>query len=168
MENNCKTGRSVLTMVDNVFWFIDTAIYLCMIGIVLLQIFARVFLPRVPAWTEEMSRYLQIYLVAFGAGLAIKHEAFVSVETIFGFISKKAGIVLKILQNIIVFVLFAFFFWYSIDLYKLGIPRSAVTMPFITMNVIYFSMILMSASALFYIVRAEYLLIKELRMEVRR
>ena len=163
MQDGCKSENTVWRVLDATFGIIDIIVYISMIGVVLLQIFARVCLPKVPSWTEELSRYLQVYLVAFGAGLAIKYDSFVGVETIFGFIGKKAGLILKMVNNIIVFVLFAFFAVYSIELYKLGIPRTAVTMPSITMNMIYFSMLLMSVSSLFYVIRKELSLIHEFR-----
>lgn len=168
MQDNCKSGKTILNMLDNAFWVIDMIVYVCMIGVVLLQIFARVCLPKVPSWTEELSRYLQVYLVAFGAGLAIKYDSFVSVDTVFGFIGKKAGLLIKIINNIVVFIMFIFLTKYSLELYELGIPRTAVTMPSITMNMIYFSMILMSASAVFYILRKEIDLVREFREEGKK
>lgn len=168
MQDGCKSENTVWKVLDATFGIIDIIVYICMIGVVLLQIFARVCLPKVPSWTEELSRYLQVYLVAFGAGLAIKYDSFVGVETIFGLIGKKAGLILKMINNVIVFVLFVFFAVYSIDLYKLGIPRTAVTMPSITMNVIYFSMFLMSVSSLFYVLRKEFSLIREFREEGKK
>lgn len=163
MQDGCKSENTILNIFDTIFWVIDVIVYVCMIGVVLLQIFARVCLPKVPSWTEELSRYLQVYLVAFGAGLAIKYDSFVSVETVFGFIGKKAGLILKMVNNVVIFILFAFFMVYSFKLYKLGIPRMAVTMPSITMNMIYFSMILMSGSTLLYILRKEMDLFREFR-----
>lgn len=163
MQEEKRYLGKIFDSLDFVFGWVDMAVYVCMILVVLLQIFARVMLPKVPAWTEELSRYLQVYLVAFGAGLAIKYDSFVSVETVFQFLGRRPGIVLKIIDNLVVFVMFAFFFWYSIEFYELGIPRSAVTMPGITMNVIYFSMILMSISVLFYIIRKEINLVRQLK-----
>jgi len=163
MRERKKPGGRIWAACDTAFWMIDMMVYLCMTGVVLLQIFARVFLPKVPAWTEELSRYLQVYLVAFGAGLAIKNDSFVSVETIFGFMGKKAGLILKIVNNMVVFVIFGFLAFSSVDLYKLGKPRTAVTMPSITMNLIYFSMLLMSVSVLCYLLRKEADLIRELK-----
>ncbi len=167
MQDRKKLGEQIWTACDMAFWIIDTTVYVCMIGVVLLQIFARVFLPKVPAWTEELSRYLQVYLVAFGAGLAIKYDSFVSVETIFGLIGKKARVILKMVNNMVIFVMFGFFAVSSLDLYELGKPRTAVTMPSITMNLIYFSMLLMSVSVLCYLLRKEASLIKELKEEER-
>lgn len=158
-----KRRWSLGAIADRVLWVIDTLVYAGVILVVLLQIFARMFLPQVPSWTEELSRYLQVYLVAFGAGLAIKYDAFVSVETIFNIIGKKASLILKMCNNVVVFVMFLFFAAASVDLYRLGIPRTAVTMPGITMNLIYFSMLLMSISVLYYLLRKEISLFRELK-----
>lgn len=168
MAGNVSSEKPFLKLVDRVFSTIDIVIYGLMICVVLMQVFARIALPKVPPWTEEVSRYLQIYLVAFGAGLAIKYNAFVNIETIFGLLNKKNGLIVKIVDEIINFAMFIFIFIASFDFYKLGIPKSAISMPALTMNVIYFSMILMSGSSLFYIVRKVFGLVREYRMEGKR
>lgn len=47
---------------------------------VLLQVAARMFLPFSLAWTEELSRYLFIYMVALSAGAVLRRNRNVSVE----------------------------------------------------------------------------------------
>ena len=163
MGDSRKQLKGILDKIDTAFKAIDGSIYVLMILVVLLQIFARVCLPKVPAWTEEVSRYLQVYLVAFGAGTAIKHDAFVKVETIFHYLGEKAGIYLQLVSHTIILILFLVFFRYSIDMYQLGIPKSAVSMPGITMNVIYFSMLLMSGSAIYATIRKQIELIYKLK-----
>ena len=64
MQDGCKSENTVWRVLDATFGIIDIIVYISMIGVVLLQIFARVCLPKVPSWTEELSRYLQVYLVA--------------------------------------------------------------------------------------------------------
>lgn len=51
-----------------------------LIAVVLLQVFARLFLARSPHWTEEASRFLMLYMVAFAAGLAARDRAYVNVD----------------------------------------------------------------------------------------
>lgn len=165
MQEDTRSGKMILKAIDTFFQTVDVLVYVCMLCVVLLQIFARVFLPKVPPWTEEMSRYLQVYLVAFGAGIAVRNDSFIGVDTLFNFVNKKTGILIKMFNNLVVFVLFVFFSRYSVDLYILGIPRTAVTMPLLTMNVIYFSMVLTGVSVLFYIVRKEIDLLREYRKE---
>lgn len=53
---------------------------LVMIGSVTLQIFARTFLPQAPIWTEEVTRYALLYMVAFGAGLSMLTGDLVNVD----------------------------------------------------------------------------------------
>ncbi len=48
-----------------------------MVLVVTLQVFARFLLPSAPAWTEELSRILFIYSVAFGIGVAVDREELV-------------------------------------------------------------------------------------------
>ena len=163
MQEKKNWGSLLWSAADRILWILDTLIYVAMIGVVLLQIMARLFLPKVPSWTEELSRYLQIYLVAFGAGLAVKYDSFVSVETIFNLIGKRAGLILKMVNHMVVSVMFVFFAVSSLKLYELGKPRTAVTMPSITMNMIYFSMIFMSISVLCYLVKKEIFLFRELK-----
>ncbi|MGM0782859.1 MAG: TRAP transporter small permease [Pseudomonadota bacterium] len=62
--------------------FIGLAV-LALLGIaaaVLLQIAGRLFLPFSPAWTEELSRYLFIYMVALSSGAVIHRNRHVNVE----------------------------------------------------------------------------------------
>ncbi|MBV5349965.1 TRAP transporter small permease subunit, partial [bacterium] len=52
-----------------------------LLGVVLLQVFARVALPQVPAWTEEASRLFFMWSVAFAAGPAVREQAYVDVDS---------------------------------------------------------------------------------------
>ena len=54
-----------------------------------IQVFSRYFLENVPAWTEEASRILFIYAIAFASGLAFKGNYFVKLnifKKIFGYL----------------------------------------------------------------------------------
>ena len=54
-----------------------------------LQIFARFFLSDVPPWTEEASRILFIYAIAFASGLAYRANYFVFLEAFYTVFSEK-------------------------------------------------------------------------------
>lgn len=60
--------------------FIGGAFFLGFCFCVMVQVIARNFLPSAPSWTEEAARYSFIYMVAFGCGVAILKDEFVSVE----------------------------------------------------------------------------------------
>lgn len=64
-------------------WRLGTGLaFAVMIAVVLIQVFARSFLPQSPVWTEELSRFALIYIAAFGAGLAFRNGDLVHVDLI--------------------------------------------------------------------------------------
>lgn len=72
--------RNTVKSVDKIFAFLTSISFIAFIGAVLIQIFSRTFLPRTPAWTEEISRYFFIYSVAFASGLAVRNNSYVAVD----------------------------------------------------------------------------------------
>lgn len=74
-----KAGH-LITWSDRLFTTLATLALLGMAAAVLLQIAGRLFLPFSPAWTEELSRYLFIYMVALSSGAVIHRNRHVNVE----------------------------------------------------------------------------------------
>lgn len=72
-------GR-VVGWFDSLFACLATLALVGIAGTVLLQIAGRLALPFSISWTEELSRYLFIYMVALSAGLVIRHQRNVNVE----------------------------------------------------------------------------------------
>lgn len=72
-------GR-VIGWLDTLFTWLATLALVGIAAAVLLQIAGRLFLPFSPAWTEELSRYLFIYMVALSAGVVIRKNRHVNVE----------------------------------------------------------------------------------------
>lgn len=56
------------------------AAFLLLSASVLVQVFARTFLPSAPVWTEELTRFCLIYIGALGAGLALRSGDMVNVD----------------------------------------------------------------------------------------
>ena len=80
--------------------------FTALICVVLLQVFARFLLPTSPSWTEEASRFIFIYSVAFAAPLALLRGEFVSVDIIVKKFSDKAQ--LRINRSIYFFLILFF------------------------------------------------------------
>lgn len=74
-----KAGR-LIAWGDQLFTALATLALLGIAAAVLLQIAGRLFLPFSPAWTEELSRYLFIYMVALSSGAVIHKHRHVNVE----------------------------------------------------------------------------------------
>lgn len=65
------------------YWILSASAVIGMIGYiaaVVIQVFARTFLPVVPSWTEEAARYLFIYSVALGAGIVVLKDEYARVD----------------------------------------------------------------------------------------
>ncbi|MGY6567018.1 MAG: TRAP transporter small permease [Halomonadaceae bacterium] len=72
-------GR-VIGWMDRLFMLLANLALIGIAATVLLQISGRLFLPFALSWTEELSRYLFIYMVALAAGVAIRRHRHVNVE----------------------------------------------------------------------------------------
>ncbi|AEF53100.1 TRAP transporter small permease [Marinomonas posidonica] len=92
MSNSCQMSRlrslerfkiaiqRTLNVVDWLFSVLAVSALLAIIVVVLIQVFSRFLLPSSPIWTEELSRYLFIYLIVMGSGLVIRQNRHVRLE----------------------------------------------------------------------------------------
>jgi TRAP-type C4-dicarboxylate transport system permease small subunit len=118
-------------------------------GVVLLQVFARIFLPRSPHWTEEASRFIMLYMVAFASGLAARERAFVNVDVLINFIKGRPRIFIQLLIDLATVVLTGVTVWYGWKNAAVGRIQTSASLG-IPMHLIYASMILHSGSILLY------------------
>jgi len=78
-----------------------------LVYVVLLQVYARLFLPQSPHWTEEASRFFFLFSIAFSAGVATRRRAFVNVDILFSFMGAKLRNVLCLLIDVLVLLFMA-------------------------------------------------------------
>lgn len=117
---------------------------ICLCGFivsVMIQVISRTFLPTSPAWTEEMARYLFIYMVAVGSSAAVRKKEFVSVELISGLFSEKINKILSYVINIIVIFFSGYLLIFSVFPFANIQYRMVSTAMQIPMQYIYYSMI---------------------------
>lgn len=72
-------GR-MIGWVDTCFLTLAVLALIAIAVTVLLQVCSRLFLPFSIAWTEELSRYLFIYMVALSVGVVLRQHRNISVE----------------------------------------------------------------------------------------
>ncbi|WP_447955801.1 TRAP transporter small permease [Vreelandella sp. EE7] len=72
-------GR-LMGWVDTCFLTLAVLALIAIAATVLLQVASRLFLPISISWTEELSRYLFIYMVALSAGVVLRQNRNISVE----------------------------------------------------------------------------------------
>ena len=131
---------------------------LCMILSVVIQVFARFFLPSAPNWTEEVARIFFIYMVAFGAGLGIRNDSFVKLDIIRTMIQPKNYMRLQRIICAMVTLFCGFLTYHGWQFTLLGWNERSPAL-LINMTVVFFSMALMMFSlSLFTLEQFIYLL----------
>ena len=84
---------------------VKVSIILSMAGIVLfvnLAVFFRYVLSDPLTWTTEISSYLLVYTVLFGASIALKNNQFVKVEALLNLLPKRLAIWITLLSHILI------------------------------------------------------------------
>ena len=125
------------------FLEICTAIsFLGLIGVVLLQVIARLLLPQAPVWTEEIARVLFIYSTSFAVGLAVRESAYVSVDVLRKVLPHSLQLSLGVIIYIIIIAFMGLVTYYAIDFVKIG---SFQTSPALKIRTFYFYMAILIA-----------------------
>ena len=114
-----------------------------------LQIFARFFLSDVPPWTEEASRILFIYAIAFSSGLAYRGNYFVFLEAFYASFSDILKKKIDLISPILSLVLFGFCGFYSLSMLEMGLNEYSPTLH-ILMIIPFLSIFIVSLSISYY------------------
>ena len=110
---------------------------------VLIQVISRTFLPKTPSWTEELARYLFIYMVAFGASVAVHKKEFVAVDLIIDFLPKIIRKLIELVISIVLLLFVTFVLLKSVLGFAILEYRMVSTAMQVPMQYIYFSMIIL-------------------------
>ena len=124
-----------------------------------LQIFARFFLSDVPPWTEEASRILFIYAIAFSSGLAYRGNYFVFLEAFYASFSDILKKKIDLISPILSLVLFGFCGFYSLSMLEMGLNEYSPTLH-ILMIIPFLSIFILSLSISYYSLMAFLIKIK--------
>jgi TRAP-type C4-dicarboxylate transport system permease small subunit len=117
--------------------------FLAMISVVTIQVFARFALPKAPHWTEEAARIFFIYTVSFAGGLAVKHKAFVCVDTFTNLLPQKIQYVLTMCIHLIITLFMGIIAYHSVTYIKVGAIQSSPSLR-IPMSYVFSSMFIVS------------------------
>ena len=114
-----------------------------------LQIFARFFLSDVPPWTEEASRILFIYAIAFSSGLAYRGNYFVFLEAFYVSFSDILKKKIDLISPILSLILFGFCGFYSLSMLEMGLNEYSPTLH-ILMIIPFLSILILCLSISYY------------------
>lgn len=127
---------------------------LAMVILITLQIVSRYFFSAAIGWTEELVRFLMIWLVFFGVSAGVKRQSFIKVEI---FVSKLSEPVKKLCSYIsyalCIAILLILIYQGTLMTIKMG-TTPAVTMP-ITWHYVYSAVPIGSLFILFRLIQSK-------------
>ncbi|WFF41847.1 TRAP transporter small permease [Salinicola endophyticus] len=116
---------------------------------VLLQVASRLFLPITLAWTEELTRYLFIYMVSLGAGVVLHRHRNVNVELFHARLTPRGRALYLIVISLITLGFVVMVLPGAWQFAQIGAFQTSPTLR-IPMIYIFFSSVLLFASLAFY------------------
>lgn len=128
--------------------------FIALIIVVVIQIISR-YLPYTFVWTEELSRFLFLYSIAFAAPLALRDKEFINVDLLINFLPKRVRELYEgfIYLIIVLFSLVVAYYGYKFIL--IGRGQTSATMT-IDMSIIHasiaISMIFIGVYAFFHVI----------------
>jgi TRAP-type transport system small permease protein len=117
-------GTNILTRTLEIATILS---FLGVIVVVLIQILSR-YLPYTAIWTEELTRFLFIYSISFGAPLALKNKEFISVDILTGLLPKKVKEIYEAFIYLVVVVLSLVIAFYGYTFISVGRGQTSATM----------------------------------------
>jgi TRAP-type C4-dicarboxylate transport system permease small subunit len=119
---------------------LDALMILLLAGIVflvLLQIFQRYFALFPTPWTEEMSRYLFVYLTFFGGAYLIKEKGHITVDVAVERLPRRLRLAVLVLVYLLMLAFLYIFTGGILELTLASVGVRASTMPWFSMAYLY-------------------------------
>lgn len=94
--------------------WVSFGIFWVLAGVVFLQFFTRYVLNDSVAWTEEIARYLLIWITFIGAAISFRRGSHIGVEALQHFLPEKAARSLRFTIDVVTVVFVALLCWFSV------------------------------------------------------
>ncbi|MGK7378780.1 TRAP transporter small permease [Planococcus sp. 1R117A] len=137
-------------LIDRTLAFLTIASFSGVIIIVTVQIISR-FAPFSFIWTEELTRYLFLYSICFGAPLALMRNEFINVDMLLNKMPNNFRRFYEVLIYLTIILLSMVMVIEGYNFTLLGNNQTSATMPF-QLSVVHASLLIMSVFLVFYAV----------------
>ena len=108
--------------------------------VVFVQVIFRLAAGSLP-WSEELARYMMIYLVYLGASVGVKYGNHIAVEFLSTMLPKKGQDILEVLVDLLMLLCFAVIIYYGFKVVNVTMMQKSPAMQ-LKMGYIYFSLVL--------------------------
>lgn len=135
-------------LIDRTLAFLTIASFSGVIIIVAVQILSR-FFPFSYVWTEELTRYLFLFAIAFGAPLALLRNEFINVDILLARMPDNFRRYYEVVIYLTIILLSSVMVIEGYNFTVLGHNQSSATMPF-QLSWVHGSLLVMSVFLVFY------------------
>lgn len=143
--------QKIMIFLDTLLEILVFVIFSALILTVALQIVSR-FAPIGPyIWTEELSRFLFIYIIVIACGLAVKSKEIINVDLIFMAMNKKISMIFKIFLNLISILFTSIMAFYAIEFAEIGLFQTSSALG-LNMSYMYYSVFIMPTLLSIYLI----------------
>ncbi|RZN18453.1 TRAP transporter small permease [Escherichia sp. E2593] len=115
--------------IEKIYLTIGTVLLVALIGVVLLQVISRPLPISSPAWTEEVARFLLVYVVAFGCALATGKRELVNVDLVVSLLPSGLKKYLVLLIDLVILTCSITLMINSVEYVESTMWRMATTLP---------------------------------------
>jgi TRAP-type C4-dicarboxylate transport system permease small subunit len=109
--------------------------FAALIIVIIIQIVSR-YLPYSFVWTEELSRFLFLYAISFGAPLALKDKEFINVDLLLNYLPKRVREIYEGIVYLLIVLLCAVVTYWGYKFIEIGRGQTSATMA-IDMSIIH-------------------------------
>ncbi|WP_176555723.1 TRAP transporter small permease [Virgibacillus ndiopensis] len=129
-----------IKILTRILEFLTILTFSALIIVVLIQITGR-YTPLSFVWTEELTRYLFVYSIAFGAPVAMERRGYIRVDLLVDFLPKKFKKYYEAFIYLVLGVFSGMLVTYAYDFSLLGEGQTSATIE-VEMFYIYLSMVI--------------------------
>lgn len=157
-----ETYERFLGLVTSTAKWLMLALTAAIFVIICFAVFSRYVLNYVPSWSEEVPRYLLVWITYLGAALAVNYQEHISLDVFFNLLPERARLPARFFLNVLIGFVGLIMFLFGIGLVRSFGDDLMESIPVPNLP-LYLAMPVSGAMILLYVVRQELRIVKALR-----
>ena len=144
-----EKAKKIREVLDRFVDFVIIVLFIILFAVVLMQIFFRYVLNSPLVWSEELSRYIFIWISFLGWTLATRHNTHIRVEFLLKSLPRGIRFIIEVITRLIIIFFIGMLIYLGIRMAVRSVDVPTVTL-FFTYAYIYAIVPIASAIILFY------------------
>ena len=141
--------KKISDMLEKILKVASVCILVLLVIVISIQIFARYVLNHSLSWSEELARYLFIYLIFLGASVVYKQDRHISVDYFLDQLPARMKSIVGISADILLLIFLVVVFYQGLRLSRLvyNVPTAALYIPW---TYVYLAIVIGSGSMVIF------------------